>query len=229
MTFLKIQKMDLLIAVYIFCIAVSEIMGSKTFPVWDFGFYKLNASVAIFVVPLIFTINDIITEVYGKERTRSIIRSSLFVIFLIFGFSLLATNLPPSARFTGTEGAYDTIFGLSARFSAASIIAFAVSDFLDVYVFAWIREKWGKKALWFRNNASNFISQFVDSALFLSIAFYAFNQSIGSNVSFILSLLIPYWLLRCTLSIIETPLVDLGVNWLKKDKQSLPFASQKIK
>lgn len=222
MSFLKIEKMDLLVAVYIFCVAVSEIMGSKTFPVWDFGFYKLNASVAIFVVPLIFTINDIITEVYGKERARSIIRSSLFVILLIFGFSWLATSLPPSARFAATESAYDKIFGLSMRFSAASIIAFAVSDFLDVYVFALIREKLGKSKLWLRNNASNFISQFVDSALFLSIAFWAFDQSFGSNFSFITGLLIPYWLLRCVLSIAETPLVYWGVKWLKSgDKQSL--------
>lgn len=215
MSILKIEKMDLLIAVYIFCIAVSEIMGSKTFPVWDFGFYKLNASVAVFVVPLIFTINDIIAEVYGKERARSIIRSSLFVIFLIFGFSWLATSLPPSARYAPNEGAYDKIFGLSMRFSAASIIAFAVSDFLDVYVFSLIREKLGKSKLWLRNNLSNFISQFVDSALFLSIAFYAFDQSIGSNFSFITGLLIPYWLLRCALSIAETPLVYAGVKWLK--------------
>lgn len=215
MLFLKIEKMDLLVAVYIFCIMVSEIMGSKTFPVWNFGFYKLNASVAIFVVPLIFTINDIITEVYGKERARSIIRSSLFVILLIFGFSWLATSLPPSARFSGSESAYDKIFGLSMRFSAASIIAFAVSDFLDVYVFAMIREKLGKSKLWLRNNVSNFVSQFVDSALFLSIAFYAFDQSFGSNFGFITGLLIPYWLLRCVLSIAETPLVYLGVKWLK--------------
>src|SRR3989344_3436001 len=218
MTFLKIEKMDLLIAVYIFCIAVSEVMGSKTFPVYDFGFYKLNASVAIFVVPLIFTINDIITEVYGKERTRSLIRSSLFVILLIFAYSLLTTSLPPSTRFAVNEKAYDTIFGLSARFSAASIIAFAVSDFLDVYVFAWIRQKLGKSKLWLRNNVSNFISQFVDSALFLTIAFYAFNQSFWSNLSFITGLLIPYWLLRCGLSIVETPLVYLGVKWLKGGK-----------
>lgn len=218
MTFLKIEKMDLLIAVYIFCVAVSELMGSKTFPVYDFGFYKLNASVAIFVVPLIFTINDIITEVYGKERARSVIRSSLFVILLIFGFSLLSTALPPSVRYAANEKAYDTIFGLSARFSAASIIAFAVSDFLDVYLFSWVREKLGKSKLWLRNNLSNFVSQFVDSALFLTIAFYAFDQSFGGNLSFITGLLIPYWLLRCVLSIIETPIVYLGVNWLKKNK-----------
>ena len=207
--------MDLLVAVYVFCIMVSEIMGSKTFPVLDFGFYKLNASVAIFVVPLIFTINDIVAEVYGKERARSIIRSSLFVICLIFGFSWLATSLPPSARYLANEGAYDTIFGLSMRFSAASIIAFGVSDFLDVYIFSKIREKLGKSRLWLRNNLSNFISQFVDSALFLSIAFYALDDSFASNFSFITGLLIPYWLLRCALSVAETPLVYLGVKWLK--------------
>lgn len=207
--------MDLLVAVYIFCVAVSELMGAKTFPVFDFGWVKLNASVAVFVIPLIFTINDIVVEVYGKERARSIIRSSLFVIFLILLYSLLVTNLPPSKRFLSTEGAYDTIFGLSARISAASLIAFALSDFLDVYVFSWIREKFGKKALWFRNNASNFISQFVDSATFLILAFYALDQSFTGNMSFIISLLIPYWLLRCALSILETPLVYLGVRWLR--------------
>lgn len=216
MTFLKIEKMDLMIAVYIFCVAVSELMGAKTFPVFDWGWVRLNASVAVFVIPLIFTINDVIAEVYGKERARSIVRSSLVVILLILLYSLLVTNLPASKRFMSQEGAYDSVFGLSARFSAASLIAFAVSDFLDIYIFSWLREKFGKKALWFRNNVSNFVSQFVDSATFLILAFYALDQSFTGNMSFILSLLIPYWLLRCGLSVIETPLVYLGVKWLKK-------------
>src|SRR3989338_1554139 len=115
----KIQKFDLLVSVYIFCIAVSELMGGKTFPLVKLFGYQLNASVAIFVVPLIFTINDVITEVFGKERTRSVIRSGLFIIFLILIFSLIATNLPPSLRFQTTEDAYDIIFGLSARIAAS--------------------------------------------------------------------------------------------------------------
>lgn len=215
----QIEKMDLLIAVYIFCVAVSELMGAKTFPVFDWGWVRLNASVAVFVIPLIFTINDVIVEVYGKERARSIVRSSLVVIFLILIYSLIVTNLPASKRFASSESAYDAVFGLSARISAASLIAFALSDFLDIYVFSLIREKLGKKALWFRNNASNFISQFIDSSVFLILAFYALDQSFGSNLSFIVSLLIPYWLLRCVLSVAETPLVYMGVNWLKKDKR----------
>jgi queuosine precursor transporter len=215
MSFLKIEKMDLLIALYIFCVAVSELMGAKTFPVFDWGWVRLNASVAVFVIPLIFTINDVVTEVYGKERARSIIRSSLVVIFLMLLYSLLVTNLPPSKRFASSEGAYDAVFGLSARISAASLVAFILSDFLDVYVFVWLREKFGKGRLWLRNNVSNFISQFIDSGTFLILAFYAFDQSFSSNFSFIMSLLIPYWFLRCALSVLETPLVYLGVKWLK--------------
>ena len=212
----KIQKFDLLVSVYIFCIAVSELMGGKTFPLINIFGYQLNASVAIFVLPLIFTINDVITEVYGKERTRSVIRSGLFIIFLIFLFSLMATALPSSTRFIPSEKAYDTIFGLSARIAAASLTAFTLAEFLDVFIFAKIREVLGKKALWLRNNVSNFVSQFVDTTVFMVLAFYAFDRGIGDNLVFLISLIIPYWLLKCFMSIIETPLVYLGVSWLKK-------------
>lgn len=215
----KVQKLDLLISVYIFCIVVSELMGAKTFPLFSIGTFKLNASVAIFVLPFIFTINDVVTEVYGKERTRSIIRSGLFIIFLIFAFSIFATTLPASIRFQASEKAYDTIFGLSARIAAASLIAFTLAEFMDVLVFVKIRKMLGKKALWLRNNASNFVSQFIDTSVFMFLAFYAFDRSFNNNSIFLIGLILPYWLLKCFMSVIETPLVYLGVNWLKKDEK----------
>lgn len=211
----KIEKFDLLVSVYIFCIAVSELMGAKTFPLVNIFGYQLNASVAIFVLPLIFTINDVITEVYGKERTRSVIRSGLIIIFLVLLFSLLATSLPASKRFQNSEVAYDKVFGLSARIAAASLTAFAIAEFLDVIIFVKIRQKFGKKALWFRNNVSNFGSQFLDTLIFMFLAFYAFDKPFDNNISFLFSLILPYWLLKCFMSVIETPLVYLGVKWLK--------------
>lgn len=213
-----IRKFDLLVSVYIFCILASELMGGKTFQILDWGWLKLNSSVAIFVLPLVFTINDIITEVYGKERTRSIIRSGLVVIAMVFAFSILATQLPPSARFQGSEEAYDKIFGLSARIAASSLTAFAIAEFLDVIIFVKVRELLGKKGLWLRNNVSNFISQFADTTIFMFLAFYSFSNPLSENISFLVSLIIPYWLLKCLASIVETPLVYLGVSWLRKDK-----------
>ena len=211
------KRFDLLVAVYIFCIAFSEFMGAKTFPLLTWPI-RLNASVAIFTIPLIFTINDIVTEVYGKERARSIVRSGLVVIALILAFSLLATHLPASKRFMESEAAYDHIFGKSARIAFASLTAFTVAEFMDVFVFSKIRQRLGKKRLWLRNNLSNFISQGFDTILFMTLAFWSFSQGVGANASFLVSLILPYWGLKCALSIVETPLVYLGVRWLKVEK-----------
>ena len=52
----------------------------------------------------------------------------------------------------------------------------------------------------------------------MTLAFYSFSQGLGANTSFLMSLIIPYWLLKCSLSVIETPLVYIGVKWLKNEK-----------
>lgn len=219
MNILNINRFDFLVAFYITCVMISELMGAKTFPLWSFGSFHLNATVVIFILPFIYAINDVIVEVYGKERAQSIVRSSLVMIFFLLLFSLLATNLPPSKRFFLTDPAYKTIFRISARFSAASLIAFAISEFSDVFIFAKLRQKLGKKNLWLRTNVSNFASEFLDTAIFMTLAFYALNLSIASNFSFIAGIALPYWLLRCAMSIIETPLVYMGVKWLHQEKK----------
>jgi uncharacterized integral membrane protein (TIGR00697 family) len=211
-----IRKFDLIIALYIFGVLTAEIMGAKTFPILNTSFLHLNASVAIFVMPLLFTITDVVVEVHGKKRARSMVICGLICASLLILYATLATHLPPSQRFALTEPAYDKIFGSSVRIAAASLVAFAASELLDVFIFAKLREKMHKRALWFRNNLSNFISQFVDSAIFLTVAFYSFQHSFSGNFTFLIGLLIPYWAIRCVLSVVETPLVYLGVRWLRK-------------
>lgn len=201
----KIQKLDLLIAVYITCVVAAELLGAKIFQI---GFVR--ASVAIFVFPLTFTINDIVTEVYGKERARSIIRAGLMVLTGLAAYTLLAISLPPAGRFAEANPAYQQIFSKSLRIMIASLTAFFIAERLDVYVFAKIREKLGTKKLWLRNNASNFLGQLFDTTIFMFLAFYT-----PGSVNFIVSLIWPYWLLKCFMSVVETPLTYLGVKWLK--------------
>ncbi|MGE5041501.1 MAG: queuosine precursor transporter [Candidatus Levyibacteriota bacterium] len=217
---LKIEKLDFLVSVYIFCICASELMGAKTFPLVKVFGYQLNASVAIFVLPFIYSINDVVVEVLGLDKARSIVRSGLIVVVMVLFFSLLFTSLPPSTRFAVQEKSYDSVFGLSARISAASLTAFIIAEFTDVFIFFKLRQKLGKKALWLRNNLSNFISEFLDTAIFMALAFYAFDKPFMANVNFLFSLILPYWLIKCFMSIIETPLVYAGVSWLRgKEKK----------
>jgi hypothetical protein len=130
--------------------------------------------------------------------------------------AVLFTRLPASTRFAPTEAAYDTIFWVSIRMSIASLIAFAVADFLDLYIFAKLKSKLHRYGLRFRNNVSNFTSEAVDSIVFMVLAFYSFQQGIGDNMSFILSLTLPYRTLKCLMSVIGTPLVYAWVKRLRK-------------
>ncbi len=214
----NMNKMDFLVGFYVFGVIVSELLGAKTFPLADLGFMKLNASVAIFLIPLLFSINDIIIEVHGAARARSVVRTGLLMVGFLFLFLLLSIHLPPSPRFTPSEEAYDSIFGKSLRISFASLVAFTLADFLDIYIFQKIRLRLGKQKLWLRNNVSNFTAQLIDTTVFMTLAFYALDQTFTQNWSFLISLILPYWLLKCSMSIIETPLVYVGVKWLKEDK-----------
>jgi uncharacterized integral membrane protein (TIGR00697 family) len=216
---MKIMKFDLLVAVYICCVAISELMGAKSVPLFTIGNIHLSASVALLVVPLIYTINDVIVEVFGRERARSVVLCGLIVVGLLLLMSLLATSLPPTPRFAGHETAYDTIFRQSARIAGASLTAFALAELLDVWVFSKLREKMGSQALWLRNNVSNFAAQFVDTIVFMTLAFYAVDKSLASNIGFLAGLIIPYWLLKCMMSMIETPFVYGGVRWLRGTNQ----------
>lgn len=206
---MKMQPLDLLLALYITTIIAAELMGSKI--VTLFG---VNASVALFLLPITFTINDVVVEVYGKKRAISFVQSGFVMLVFLLFFNILALALPPAARFEATNPAYQQIFGKSLRIILASLTAFWLAERLDVLVFTKIRQRLGTSKLWLRNNLSNFISQLIDTVVFMFLAFYQ-----PGNFWFILSLIWPYWLLKCSMSVLETPLSYLGVKWLRAGKQ----------
>ena len=217
----KIHKMDFVVALYIFGVIAVELMGSKTFPLMHVSWLHLNASVAIFLLPLVFTTVDVVNEVYGRERARSMIWAGLSIIAILAFYLVLATALPATARFAPKEPAYDAIFHSSIQIVIASLIAFASSQLLDVAVFSKLRKALKGRALWLRNNLSNFIGQLADTVIFISLAFWAFDRSTSANMAFLISLIIPYWLIKCGLSVLQTPLVYIGVWWLRDDRQQI--------
>jgi uncharacterized integral membrane protein (TIGR00697 family) len=219
-TLLGMRKFDVLVALYVFGIMVAELMGAKTFPVASIGSFHLTASVAIFVMPLLFTSVDVIVEVYGKQRARSIVRTGLLIVLLQVITAAIFTKLTPSSFYASSQSAYATIFGTSIRFGLASVLAFAASELLDVAIFAKLRQRMQRKGLWLRNNVANFLSQLVDSTVWTTLAFYTFGLSIGANASFLLGIIVPYYLVRIAMSVVETPLVYLGVRWLRPAKKS---------
>ncbi|MCK4531466.1 MAG: VUT family protein, partial [Candidatus Aenigmarchaeota archaeon] len=60
------------------------------------------------------------------------------------------------------------------------------------------------------------VSQFIDTTVFMFIAFYMATPTY--TVDFIFALIIPYYLLKIFVAVCDTPFVYLGVWWLKGEK-----------
>lgn len=219
---MKFYRFDVIVALYVFGIIVAQLMGAKVVPFGNLFGLELSISVAIFLIPLLFTITDVVVEVHGKERARSLVRTGLLIVSLLAGYTLLVTNLPAADRYLMTNEAYNAVFGTSIKFAIASIAAFFVAEQMDVKVYSKLRDKMKTRGMWLRNNVSNFVGQLIDSTVFVSIAFYDFGSSFSANMVFLAGIILPYWGVRCLMSILGTPLVYLGVAYLnKRDKATL--------
>lgn len=211
-----IIKSDILVGLYVFCIITAELLGSKSFPLFKIFNFNLTGSVGMFLIPWIFSINDIFTESFGYKRTKNLAKISLLVVFLLILLAAFAVVLPPSSRYAATNEAYKTIFSQSIRISLASLIAMAVSNFADIKIFWKLKQKLTKFGLWFRNNLSNHLAVLLDTVVFMTLAFYNPSHSFSSNFQFLLGIIIPYWLLKAFMSTLSTPFVYAGIKWLKK-------------
>lgn len=212
-------KSDLLVAIYIFCIITAELLGSKTFPLFNFFGFTLTGAVGMFLIPWIFSINDIFIEVFGFKRAKNLAKISIFIVFLLILLTTIAVILPPSARFLPFNDSYRLIFAKSIRISIASLIAIAISNFADINIFWKLKQKLSRYGLWFRNNLSNILAALLDTIIFMTLAFYSLEKSLSNNFNFLLGIILPYWILKCCMSAISTPFVYSGIKWLKKSNE----------
>lgn len=217
------HKLLILTGIYVFCILLAEIFGIKTIPIgienisfWPIFIKELKVSVAIFLLPLIFSINDIVIEIWGKKTAKTLYRIWLACIVFLAVFSFFATHLPASQLFAQNETAYDQIFSMTIRIAVASILAFGLSDLLDIMIFSRMRERIKNLAL--KSNISNICAQFIDTTIFVYLAFYVpwVEIFLSGNHAFMWWIILPYWIFKCCMSLITTPFVYLGVRWARK-------------
>lgn len=202
-------KLHLLLGLFCGLLVGMNLLGGKITTL-----FGISVSVGIFMVPLTFLITDIVEEVHGKKVTQQFIIAGVITIIIIFLYTALFVVLEPHARYSFNE-AYKTIFGASLRMMIASLVAFTLAQTHDIWAFNFWKEKTKGRFLWLRNNLSTIVSQFIDTSVFMFIAFYQLTPKF--TFAFIFSLIIPYYLFKVLFAALDTPFVYLGVKWLRKD------------
>ena len=67
--------------------------------------------------------------------------------------------------------AFETVMGGTPRIWLAGILAYGISQILNVTIFTWLK-RGGGKLLWLRSGVASVLSQIVDTLIFITIAFY---------------------------------------------------------
>lgn len=147
-----------LCAVFVMCLLLGDMIGGKTIAT-PLG----PISVGVLPFPVTFLLTDIVNDFYGRRGAR-------FLTLLGFGAAVGAwlilqfgTYLPVDASTYFTQAEFQKIFGGSSQLFVASMIAYLIGQFLDIYVFQFWKALTQSRHLWLRATGSTILSQAVDT------------------------------------------------------------------
>jgi queuosine precursor transporter len=163
--------------------------------------------------PLEFVMTDIVNEFYGPKAVRRISYTAVILISYAFLMFYMAINIPgadfwiASGKSSGLDNmqtAFTGIFGQGMWIIVGSLVAFLVSQIVDVTVFHRIKHYTGEKRVWLRATGSTLVSQLVDSYIVLFIAF-----KIGKGWSWqqVLAIGMMNYMYKALVAILLTPVI----------------------
>jgi len=169
----------------------------------------MSSGVPLFAA--IFLSTDLIGELYGKKRGFETIIISLCsnLCFLIIGICVVF--LVPFGD-SLVSGAIDNLFTFIPRLFLGSLIAFIVSQILDIILFSKLKKVTKGKYLWLRNCLSTSISQFVDTFLIVFIVFWKVLPING-----LVDLFISIYIVKLVIVLIDTPFCYWGRKIAQKE------------
>ena len=209
---------DLIMAVFVTVLVVSNIASSAKIVDWGFGIFGVrmafDAGTLLFPVSYIF--GDILTEVYGYKNSRRVIWAGFFCLALSAGVFALVRVLPGEGQWQQYAGdaAYLAILGgmSSGGIVLASLAGYWSGEFTNSFVLAKMKILTQGRWLWMRTIGSTIAGELVDTVVFVVIAslFKVFPWQL------FLTLTVTNYLFKCGVEALMTPVTYLAVRTLKR-------------
>ena len=162
------NKLYLLLAGFFITNAIlGELIGSKLIQIGPFVM-----SMGVLPWPIVLIATDLINEYFGKDGIKKLTFITVGLIVYAFVVLTLAMQVPAASFSPVSAEQFNAVFCQSQWIIVGSIIAFLMRQFVDVYVFSYLRQKTNGKYLWLRASGSTAISQLMDSFCIVGIAFW---------------------------------------------------------
>jgi uncharacterized integral membrane protein (TIGR00697 family) len=170
MSKIKISKNTLyaiLVALSVTILLVSNLASVKLFDFFGTGLVWDGGAI---LFPLSYILGDVIAEIYGFRRAKKIIWVTLAMNILAV-LALYVVQLLPPGEGWQHQASYEAILGFLPRLVIASLLAYAVGQVLNAFIFVKIKTATAGRKLWLRALGSSLVGDLIDSAIFVILAF----------------------------------------------------------
>lgn len=162
----KLGLFQVLTGVFVGCLIISNILASKSFEIVD----GVTLPCAVFIFPIAYIVNDVLSEVFGLKRARRVILLGFLMNLLAVAMYELAMALPAPGWGQESSEAFSTVLGSSARILVGSFAAYLVGSMLNASIMVRMKAR-DEKHLFARCIGSTIVGEGLDAMIFLTIAF----------------------------------------------------------
>ena len=161
----------ILAGLFLGTLSMLNILGiSKFIKLFSIGETEFIVAIGVLPYHVTFLCTDLISELYGEKTARFMVWVGVILnIWLVF--ILWVGNYLPSVDWYD-DTAFVAIKEKAFGAVGASMVAYLVAQFTDVYMYHFWKRFTKGKHLWLRNNGSTLISQLVDSTAVILVTHY---------------------------------------------------------
>lgn len=149
-------------------VCIAGVLGNK-----QVALGPLAVEAGIFAFLLLVVTSSAVAELHGPQVAGRLVRVGFVPLLVSLALSFIVYTLPASPEMIpANRDAIQLVLGATWRIWLGGIVAYGVSQTLNVTIFAALKGKEGSKLLWLRAAIASMLSQVVDTLLFVTIAFY---------------------------------------------------------
>jgi uncharacterized integral membrane protein (TIGR00697 family) len=136
------------------------------------GVGPLAVEAGIFAFLILVAVSSAVAELYGRSTAQRLVLFGFIPLVASILLSLMVLALPPSPSMEPDRvHAVELMLGGTPRIWAGGIMAYGVSQLLNVTIFSALKRQTGQ-LVWLRAAIAGVLSQIVDTLIFITVAFY---------------------------------------------------------
>jgi uncharacterized integral membrane protein (TIGR00697 family) len=149
-------------------VCIAGVLGNK-----QVALGPLAVEAGIFAFLLLVITSSAVAELHGRAVANRLVVIGFVPLIASLLLTMLVLAVPAADKMPADRlAAFETIMLATPRIWVAGIIAYGISQFLNVTIFSALRGKGEGRLLGLRAGIASVLSQIVDTLLFITIAFY---------------------------------------------------------